>query len=141
MAALEIQAREFTERTGVKVESRLDIVQLAPAVELTVYRLVQEAFTNIAKYAKAKHVQLVLADRGAQAEISVQDDGIGFELSAAAGTAHGLVGMRYRVNAEGGQLRLETSPGRGTRIVAVLPMRPAETASVEPSADPSAESR
>ena len=121
LAALEIQAREFGERSGVKVDCQLDPVDLPPAAELTVYRLVQEAFTNIAKYAQAKNVGLTLAERDGAAEVSVQDDGVGFDTRVRRPSAHGLLGMRYRVEAEGGRFTLESAPGRGTRICARLP--------------------
>jgi signal transduction histidine kinase len=125
MAALEIQAREFRERSGLEVVCTLEPLRLEPAVELTVYRLVQEAFTNIAKYARATQVTVSLARRGAMAEIAVSDNGVGFDTSSHPTTAHGLLGMRYRVEAGGGKLRLDSAPGRGTRVSAMLPARPA----------------
>jgi len=121
LAALEIQAREFAERSGIEVDCRLEPVSLKPSVELTTYRLVQEAFTNIAKYAQARRVEVTLSTRDGKAEISVSDDGVGFDPRHRRPSAHGLLGMRYRVEAEGGRLVLESSPGRGTRIRATLP--------------------
>ncbi|HJW11845.1 MAG TPA: CHASE3 domain-containing protein, partial [Albitalea sp.] len=91
LASLEIQAREFGERSGVKVDCRLDPVDLPPASELTVYRLVQEAFTNIAKYAQAKHVELTLAEHSGAAEVSVRDDGVGFDTRVRRPSTHGLL--------------------------------------------------
>ncbi|CAG1018503.1 partial Signal transduction histidine-protein kinase/phosphatase DegS, partial [Burkholderiaceae bacterium] len=122
LAALEIQAGEFAERSGIAVECRLETVALKPAVELTAYRLVQEAFTNIAKHAQAKRVEVVLAPRDGAAEISVRDDGVGFDTAQRRSSAHGLLGMRYRVEAEGGRFTLESTPGRGTAIRAFLPL-------------------
>jgi len=125
LAALEIQAREFAERTGIQVECCLEPVSLRPAAELTVYRLVQEAFTNIAKHAQARRVEVALAERDGKAEISVRDDGVGFDPSVRRASTHGLLGMRYRVEAEGGRFMLESAPGQGTRIRATLPRRAA----------------
>ena len=122
LAALEIQAREFAERSGIAVDCRLETVALKPAVELTAYRLVQEAFTNIAKHAQAKRVEVVLAPRDGAAEISVRDDGVGFDTGQQRSSAHGLLGMRYRVEAEGGRFTLESTPGLGTAIRAILPL-------------------
>ncbi|HUG26234.1 CHASE3 domain-containing protein [Piscinibacter sp.] len=122
LAALEIQAREFGERSGTEVRCELEAVKLRPAAELTVYRLVQEAFTNIAKYAQAKRVDVTLAARDGAAEISVRDDGVGFDATQRRSSSHGLLGMRYRVEAEGGSFTLDSAPGQGTRIRAVLPM-------------------
>ncbi len=133
IAALEIQTREFSERSGLEVNCELEPVRLAPAAELTVYRLVQEAFTNVAKYAKAKRVTVQLARRGDMAEIAVSDDGIGFDTSSRPATAHGLLGMRYRVEAEGGRLKLDSAPGRGTRISAVLPALAERSAAAPPA--------
>lgn len=121
LAALEIQAREFAERSGIEVDCRLEPVALKPSVELTTYRLVQEAFTNIAKYAQAKRVEVSLTARDGKAEISVRDDGIGFDPRQRRPSTHGLLGMRYRVEAEGGRFALESAPGSGTRIRATLP--------------------
>src|SRR5436190_2251071 len=122
IAALEIQAREFAERSGLEVDCRLDPVSLKPSAELTTYRLVQEAFTNIAKYAQARKVEVSLVQNGGSAEISVRDDGVGFDPTRRSPSAHGLLGMRYRVEAEGGRFALESAPGRGTRIHATLPL-------------------
>ena len=121
VAALEIQSREFATRTGLKVECQLDAVTLSPSAALTVYRLVQEAFTNIAKYAHAQVVTVNLGTQGTLATISVKDDGVGFDPLAQRTSAHGLLGMRYRVEAEGGELVLESAPGQGTRIGATVP--------------------
>ena len=96
-------------------------VQLKPSAELTAYRLVQEAFTNIAKYAQARHVQVRLAANGRTVEVSVRDDGCGFDPGRREPSSHGLLGMRYRVEAEGGRFWLESAPGRGTSIRASLP--------------------
>lgn len=121
VAALEIQAREFAARSEIKVRTRLEQVPLADSAQITVYRLVQECFTNIAKYSGAKLVQVTLGPDGDQAHVSVSDDGCGFDTATVRAGAHGLTGMRYRVEAEGGRLALDAAPGRGTRIEAWLP--------------------
>jgi signal transduction histidine kinase len=122
IAALEIQAREFAERSNIEVDCRLEPVPLKASSELTAYRLVQEAFTNIAKYAQARRIEVTLAPRDGSAEVSVRDDGIGFDTQQRRTSAHGLLGMRYRVEAEGGRFSLESAPGRGTLIRATLPL-------------------
>jgi signal transduction histidine kinase len=122
VAALEILAREFAERSGLKVSCDLHAVKLKPSSELTVYRLVQEALTNIAKYAKAKHVDIHLHEVRSQVEVAVRDDGIGFDTSVKRPSSHGLVGMRYRVEAEGGSMQLQAASGTGTAIIAHLPV-------------------
>jgi signal transduction histidine kinase len=122
LAALEIQSREFGERSGIEIDCQLDAVKLKPAIELTAYRLVQEAFTNIAKHAKAHRVEVRLSEEAGVAVVSVCDDGVGFDTHQRRVSTHGLLGMRYRVEAEGGRFTLESSPGHGTCVRATLPI-------------------
>jgi len=122
VAALDILTREHAQRSGIRVETLLEPVALAPAAELTVYRLVQEALTNISKYAQAKKVEVRLAARdGRTACVSVSDDGLGFDPTASKPSSHGLFGMRHRVEAVGGRLDIVSAPQRGTQITALLP--------------------
>jgi signal transduction histidine kinase len=126
VAALEILLREFAARSELKVLEKLAPVTVSPAAQLTIYRLVQEGLTNIVKYAKATEVTVGLqpsAEGGAV--ISVRDNGVGFDMSQPRLTRHGLIGMRYRVESDGGTMRLESSPGQGTLIEATLPPAPA----------------
>ena len=123
VAALEIVTSEFATASGLKVHALLQPVHLSNSGELTTYRLVQEALTNIAKYAKASEVWVELAEHGATATISVRDNGSGFDPQTPQQAAHGLLGMRYRVEAEGGQMTLSSEPGHGTVIEARLPLR------------------
>ncbi|MES2090606.1 MAG: CHASE3 domain-containing protein [Pseudomonadota bacterium] len=120
-ATLEIQAREFAQTSGIEVHRTLEPVNLTPTAELVVYRLVQEAITNLTKYAQARHVWLTLDTRHGQIEVSVRDDGLGFDSSKKPSSAYGLVGMRFRVEAEGGTLAVVSSPGKGTLIKVTLP--------------------
>ncbi len=128
-AALEIQAGEFETRCEARVQLALQPVALSDSAQITVYRLVQEALTNIAKYAGARQVQLSVRPEGQCVHVSVRDDGVGFDPSEAVRGSHGLTGMRYRVQAEGGRLRVDAAPGRGTLIEAWLPMHAATAAS------------
>jgi signal transduction histidine kinase len=121
VSAIEILAREFGERAAVQVHHELAPVKLRPSAELMVYRMVQEAITNISKYAKAGQVWVTLASRNGQVQVSVRDDGVGFNPAAQPGSAYGLVGMRFRVEAEGGVLSVVSAPGQGTHVQAVLP--------------------
>ena len=123
VAALEIQLREFAARSEIKVVDRLEPVEVSPAAQLTIYRLVQEALTNCVKYAKATEVVVTLtAPSGGGALVSVHDNGIGFDTDLPRLQSHGLLGMRYRVEAEGGSMRLSSKPGEGTLIEATLPI-------------------
>jgi signal transduction histidine kinase len=121
VATLEILAREFAERSGIAVHCELAPVALEETAQLVVYRSVQEAITNISKYAKARNVWLIVQARDGQVEVSVRDDGVGFDSSARPSSAHGLVGMRYRVEAEGGTMVLDSALGKGTLIRVTLP--------------------
>ncbi len=121
VSALEILAREFAEGSGIQVHRSLAPVKLRASTELMVYRLVQEAITNISKYAKAGQVWISLATEQGQVQVSVTDDGVGFEIGTKPHSAYGLLGMRYRVEAELGLLTVVSAPGQGTTVQATLP--------------------
>ncbi|HEX7889644.1 MAG TPA: CHASE3 domain-containing protein [Ramlibacter sp.] len=124
-ASLEILAREFSERSGIEVESNLEQVELDEGAQLTIYRTVQESLTNVGKYADAKQVDIELRDFNNHVEIEIRDNGRGFDVGAARPSTHGLAGMRHRVEAAGGKLAIHSRPGGGTRILASLPKAPA----------------
>ncbi len=126
--SLDILTREFGQRSGLAVHTAFDPVQLDESGELTVYRFVQEALTNIAKYAKASRVDVGLHAADDGVEVTVQDDGAGFDPAQVRRSAHGLSGMRFRVEAEGGRMQLKAQPGQGTRLAAWLPLATAADA-------------
>ena len=121
VSALDILVREWGERSDIVVEAELKPVHLRRSGELTVYRLVQEALTNISKYAMATEVQVELGSEDGVVHVAVRDNGVGFDVSAPRNSAHGLLGMRYRLETEGGNLALISSPGKGTVIRADIP--------------------
>ncbi len=121
-AALEILTREYAERAGIDVETSLEPVQLPDAAQLTVYRMVQEALTNIGTYAKASKVLVTVHGYPTHVAVQVRDDGVGFDPGSVRPTSHGLAGMRHRVEAAGGRLTLTSRPGNGTLLSAVLPL-------------------
>ena len=121
VATLEILAREFAKLSGIEVHCALQPVALDASAELVVYRVVQEAITNISKYAKASQVWLGLGDVDGRAEITIRDDGVGFDPRHGTQSAYGLVGMRFRVEAAGGTLVVESAPGQGSLIRVSLP--------------------
>jgi signal transduction histidine kinase len=120
-ASLEILAREFAERSGIDVATNLEAVELDEASQLTVYRLVQESLTNVGKYAQAEQVDISVRNQAGQIEVVIKDNGKGFEMAEMRTATHGLAGMKHRVEAAGGRLSVESVPGEGTRISAVLP--------------------
>jgi len=123
-AALERLASTFQERSQIatSVQSNLGDSRLPPEVETVLYRLVQEALTNVVKHAGAEHVSIVLTrdDEGVGAVI--EDDGRGFAQEDVREGALGLVGMRERLALLGGTLGVESSPTTGTALVARLPI-------------------
>ena len=121
VASLEILTREYHERSGVALSTDLENVELGGAAQLTVYRLVQESLTNIAKYAEASQITVSLQNQGGYALIEVRDDGVGFDPDTVSSTSHGIHGMRHRVEAAGGKLTVTSKQGSGTCVVAVLP--------------------
>ena len=121
VATLEILAREFGERSGIVVQCDFAPVVLEPDAELMIFRLMQEAVTNITKYAKARHVWLSLRVSDGRVQAQVRDDGVGFDMHAPQRSVYGLMGMRFRVEAEGGTLVVGSAPGRGTTISVSLP--------------------
>ncbi len=121
-ATLEILAREFAASSAMEVQCTVEPVLLEPAAELVIYRMVQEAITNITKHARASKVWISLSAQGGQAQAEVRDDGVGFIAGSTARSAHGLLGMRFRVEAEGGMLSIESTPGQGTVIKVNLPL-------------------
>ena len=115
----------------VGVHPDLQPVRLSRSAQLTVFRVAQEALTNISKYAKARQVDVSLREDGGMARVRIRDDGIGFDPERTAHTRHGLRGMRFRVEAERGTLAIASSPGAGSVIEAALPL---ETAASDPNA-------
>jgi signal transduction histidine kinase len=121
-AALEILCAEFAERSEIAVTTDIDELPLDDAAKLTVYRIVQEALTNVAKYASAATVHVSVGTRGGWAHVAVRDDGVGFDPSAAHVAAHGLAGMRFRVQSARGELKIRSKADQGTTIQARLPL-------------------
>jgi two-component system NarL family sensor kinase len=119
------------------VEVTVDVtsVDLAPHVETALYRIGQEALQNVAKHARASHVQVVLRAVGDEVTLTVHDDGAGFPAtdaaptgggpSTGAGASFGLQGMAERIDLVGGRLTVESTPGQGTTVTATVPRQPA----------------
>jgi signal transduction histidine kinase len=128
LTALDILTREFQERSGVAVETNIEPVELTPDAQLSLYRLVQESLTNVAKYAQAKQVFVGLRVYLAHVELTVKDDGVGFDQSITKPKSHGLAGMRHRVESLGGRLDIRSQPGQGTTVFAAFPTGPAAAA-------------
>jgi signal transduction histidine kinase len=122
--ALERLAEAFGEQSGIAVDiqTNLDSQRLAPEVETALYRIVQEALTNVAKHAEATRVSIVVTRRENSVTVVIEDDGRGFGAGGGTGDGLGLVGMKERVGLLGGRLALESTEGAGTTVVAEVPV-------------------
>jgi signal transduction histidine kinase len=94
-------------------------------IELALYFACLEAMQNVAKHAPGARTQLELDYRDGTLRVEVRDDGPGFDLAATAGHGTGLIGIADRIGAAGGDVVVESTPGRGTRIRATIPAVPA----------------
>ncbi len=122
--ALERLGEAFAEGSGitVDVQANLDSGRLPAEVETALYRIVQEALTNVAKHAGASRVSVVVTRREGVVMAVVEDDGQGFGAGGGEGGGLGLVGMKERVGLLGGRLAIESTEGAGTTIVAEVPL-------------------
>jgi signal transduction histidine kinase len=123
--ALERLAETFREQTRIHIdiESSLGDDRLPSEVETTVYRIVQEALTNVAKHAEASRISILLTKRDGSVAAVIEDDGRGFDPGAVGDEGLGLAGMRERVGLLGGRLRIESAAGAGATLVAEVPLR------------------
>lgn len=129
-AALGNYLTQWSERTGIALDfhnCNLDKQPLSPDIETTVYRIVQEALTNVLKHAQAKHVSVVVECQQNNVQVMVEDDGKGFDteyLSKKVTTEGrlGVVGMRERAAMVKGTLDIESTPGVGTAVFVRIPL-------------------
>lgn len=136
VSTLRLLVEEFAE--GADEHVTLDLpeenIVLPPATALAMYRIAQEALTNIRKHAAARQVQLSLRITAGQLELIVADDGNGFRTGWVRGRHHGLSGMKHRVQMCAGDFSVTSQPGQGTRIVAHIPLPPTVAVPVQPGA-------
>jgi two-component system, NarL family, sensor histidine kinase DevS len=124
VAALERLAQTFSESSGIRVQLEASIgdQRLATEVETTVYRIVQEALTNVVKHAEASEVSILLVLREGTLTTVVEDNGGGFDPGQAGSDSLGLEGIRERVALHDGRLTLESAPGSGTTLRVEVPL-------------------
>ncbi|HEX6735804.1 MAG TPA: CHASE3 domain-containing protein [Azonexus sp.] len=111
-------------------------IDLAPEPALALFRIAQEALTNIRRHAQARQVRLALRADDAGLELEIADDGKGFHSGWVRGQHHGLAGMKHRVQMYAGEFTLASAPGAGTRISARFPraaLGPAPAAAIQDS--------
>lgn len=136
-AALESLGRKLRVVDGLEVELNLEVVQgLGANDESMLYRVVQEALTNVASHSAARRVEVTVRPREGAIEAIVADDGIGFEPALKSG-GFGLLGMRERAMLVGGELEVTTAPGAGTSVRFVMPLNRVGVAATENRQDSS----
>jgi signal transduction histidine kinase len=121
-AALKLLCADTASVSSLAIHTDLQPVEVGKDAELSVYRVVQESLTNVLKYAQAKQIWVKLHAGDAGAQLSIKDDGRGFDPSAAAAGTHGILGMRLRIEAHGGRMQVVSAAGTGTEVIAWLPV-------------------
>jgi two-component system NarL family sensor kinase len=123
--ALAALAREFISAYGIRVafETRGEC-RLPVNVEAELYRIAQQALTNVQQHAHAREVTMTLVCTMRRATLSIMDDGSGFNPRVLAPERHGISGMRERARLAGGTLRINSRKGRGTAVTATVPVEP-----------------
>ena len=119
--ALQNLCREMAASLSIPVNLSVLEFGLSPEADLAVYRFVQEALTNIGKYAQASQVDVVLAVANGRAVVTVRDDGAGFNTNDSRAGHHGLSGMQFRAESMGGSMTVSSSPGAGTTVAIEFP--------------------
>lgn len=140
--AIKSQLNAFQKRSGLPAEMIVTgrRQRLAPEIETIIFRITQEALTNIAKHAQADAVQLELSFQPDQLCLHVQDNGIGFDpetilLNGGPRHAWGLIGMQERVSLAGGKCVIQSRPGAGTQIEVSIPLADPDAPLLEPEQD------
>ena len=121
VSAIRQEARRFEETAGIAVDCRLEQLDLSPAVSLAAFRILEHGLDNIACHANASRVIIRLAHDGDVDVLEVRDNGRGFDVSRFANSI-GLLSLAERAEMAGGHLSIDSSPGRGTRLVASFPV-------------------
>ena len=123
--ALENLCNDMSASLAIPVRLSITRFQLTREAELAVYRFVQEALTNIGKYAAATQVTVTLTSLAGHTAVEVQDNGIGFDALALRAGRHGLSGMQFRAESLGGSMSVLSIPGEGSTLRIEFPQAPA----------------
>jgi signal transduction histidine kinase len=125
MAAIRKEARELSKNTGMRPRLILPVGfgELDHEIEIALYRSVQEALHNVAKHSQAKNFTIRFEIENGSAVLRIEDDGVGFSgRGTSRSRSFGLLGMRERIAALGGTVRIRSRKGTGTRITVMLPL-------------------
>ncbi len=123
-AAVEWLVQRTEERMGLPctLEATIDTqIKVDGVLSIAAFRIIQESLTNVVKHAQARHAQVTIGIDSDGVRLTVQDDGVGLSDKETGHRGMGLLGMRERARAHGGRLSIESRPGLGTEIRAVLP--------------------
>ncbi len=122
-SALAALATSFERRTGIRVERRVaaDLPHLSSEQDLVLYRVTQEALTNVARHAHARHAELCIEQIDGHVRVVVRDDGCGF--AGAPRDDRGIGGIRERAMLVRGTVDVQSEPGRGTQVVLSIPVQ------------------
>jgi signal transduction histidine kinase len=125
-AALSAYAAQFERHAGIRCTVEVDLRgRLDAAHETVLYRVAQEALTNVRKHSGANTAQITLSTRDGGVELRITDDGVGFDVASIPDLLHrdhyGLAGMRQRVEMAGGTCDVVSRPGQGTTVTVTLP--------------------
>lgn len=125
--AVQSYLAEYERCTGILPQAvlRFDRSSAPAIVEQNVFRILQEALTNVAKHSRAREVQVDLSMTADQAALTVRDDGVGFTKTGVDGRRLGMLGMRERAELLDGTFVVKSSPGQGTELAITIPIRPA----------------
>lgn len=124
---------DFAERTGLSIKYKgLDLPPLPDSVAVSLYRLLQEALTNVVKHAQASEVQVTLRRERGEILLAIKDNGQGFQMEGdisemASAEGIGLIGIRERLELLGGWLAIETEPAGGTQVIGRVPYQEEQT--------------
>lgn len=126
-AALEGLCRSFTQRTQLPVSyDGMDTTGISNPIDICLYRILQEGLTNCAKHGQASHVEVSLKRNGEAVQLSIQDNGLGFDLAETLSdqneTGIGLIDMQERLESLNGRMNVHSKPGAGARLVATIPL-------------------
>ena len=123
-AALAWYGEEYSQRTGIRVAVEAGDAgrSLRPEAAVALFRIAQEALNNAAKHSSAKRVTVLLEERDGDLELSIIDDGKGFDPAQAPRGRWGMTTMRERAEAAGGRLAVKSAPGEGTSVRAAVPV-------------------
>ncbi len=124
--ALKWQAREFMRRSGVAVEVKIDgaLGKLADTHRTCVYRVVQEALTNCARHARASQIRITVHGGATAIALTVEDNGVGFDVPSVGSRGLGLLGAEERVRELGGRMEVFSQPSKGTLLRCEIPASP-----------------